>query len=92
MIYKIIQPSPQLQDFVKDYLLLHYIFDKNVITPIKPFPANTQYCLVFYLQGGVTAFDPQNRTFKKLSQDGYKWFTNFTFQFSSFTKLINVLR
>jgi len=38
MIYKVIQPSFKLQDFVKNYLLLHYVFDKNEPTPVKPFP------------------------------------------------------
>ncbi len=59
MIFQIIQPSLHLQGFVKDYMLLHYVFDTNNPIPIKPFPANTQHCLVFYLRGSVTAFDPQ---------------------------------
>lgn len=73
MIYKIILPSLHLQDFVKDYLLLHYVFDKNDPTPIKPFPANTQHCLVFYLRGGVTAFDPKtglSKVYPKTSING----------------------
>ncbi|HTR29679.1 MAG TPA: AraC family transcriptional regulator [Puia sp.] len=61
MIYKIIQPSPQLNSFVRDYLLLHFVFDKGHPVPIKPFPANTQQCLVFYVRGSVTAFDPNSK-------------------------------
>jgi AraC-like DNA-binding protein len=45
---------------VKDYLLLHFVFDKNVPVPVKPFPANTLQCLVFYLKGFVTAYDPNS--------------------------------
>jgi AraC-like DNA-binding protein len=73
MIYKIIQPSLHLQDFVKDFLLLHYVFDKTDPTPIKPFPASTQHCLVFYLRGGVTAFDPKtglSKVYPKTSVNG----------------------
>lgn len=58
MIYKIIQPSAHLQDFIKDYLLLHFTFDKAVPAPVKPFPANTLQCLVFYIKGAVIANDP----------------------------------
>jgi AraC-like DNA-binding protein len=55
MIHKVIRPSAHLQQFVKDYLLLHYVFDGNSPVPVKPFPANTRHCLVFYLRGGITA-------------------------------------
>ena len=62
MIYKIIQPSSHLKAFVKDYSLLHFTFAKNEPTPVKPFPANTQHCLVFYLRGSVTAFNAKSGT------------------------------
>ena len=73
MIYKVIQPSIHLQSFVKDYLLLHYVFDKSEPTPIKPFPANTQHCLVFYLRGNITAVDPKtgvSKVYPKTSING----------------------
>ena len=60
MIYKVIQPSLRLKDFIKDYLLLHFVFNKTVPSPVKPFPANTEQCLVFYLRGNVTAHDPKS--------------------------------
>jgi AraC-like DNA-binding protein len=60
MIYKIIQPSPHLQSFIKDYLLLHFTFDAKIPVPVKPFPANTLQCLVFYVKGFVTAYDPNS--------------------------------
>lgn len=68
MIYKTIQPADHLKPFVKDYLLLRYVFDKNEPTPVKPFPANTQHCLVFYLKGGVTAFNPNTGTYKPFAK------------------------
>lgn len=49
MIYKVIQPSFHLHAFVKNYLLLHFTFDKNIPVPVKPFPASTLQCLVFYV-------------------------------------------
>lgn len=73
MIYKVIQPSPHLQSFVKDYLLLHFVFDKNAPVPVKPFPANTLQCLVFYVKGFVTAYDPtsgMSKTFPRIAING----------------------
>lgn len=73
MIYKIIQPSLHLQAFVKDYLLLHFVFDKNAPVPIKPFPASTLQCLVFYVRGSVTAHDPYaglSKTFPSIALNG----------------------
>lgn len=57
MIYKIIQPSIYLEAFVKNYLLLHFTFDPSIPVPVKPFPASTLQCLVFYIKGFVTAYD-----------------------------------
>ena len=65
MLYTIIQPSLPLQAFVKDYLLLHFVFDNNVPVPIKPFPASTLQCLVFYVRGAVTACDPRTGQCKR---------------------------
>lgn len=73
MIYKIIKPSAHLQAFVKDYLLLHFTFDKNLPVPIKPFPASPQHCLVFYIRGNVTAIDPvttKSQTFPLIAING----------------------
>lgn len=68
MIYKIIQPSPRLQSFIKDYLLLHFTFDARSPVPVKPFPANTLQCLVFYVKGFVTAYDPNSNRSKIFPQ------------------------
>jgi AraC-like DNA-binding protein len=68
MIYKIIHPSSHLQSFVKDYLLLHFVFDKSIPVPVKPFPANTSQCLVFYVKGFVTAYDLNSGIFETFPQ------------------------
>ena len=59
MIYRIIQPAAYLQAFIKDYTLFHFVSGKNDSIPVKPFPANTQHCMVFYLRGTVRAFEPK---------------------------------
>lgn len=68
MIYKIIQPAQHLKAFLKEYLLLQLVFDKNAPVPVKPFPANPEQCLVFYIGGAVTAFDPTSGTSKIFPQ------------------------
>ena len=58
MIYKIIQPSIHLKGFIKDYLLLHFVFDKSAPVPVKPFPASTRQAITFYIRGNVTVLSP----------------------------------
>jgi len=73
MIYKIIQPAEHLQPFVKDYTLFHFMSDKNDSIPVKPFPANTEHCLVFYLRGSVSAFESKSgisSAFAKIAING----------------------
>ncbi|MEO8473227.1 MAG: AraC family transcriptional regulator [Chryseolinea sp.] len=73
MIYRIIQPAPHLRTFVKEYCLLHFVFDKNTPIPVKPFPVRPQQSIVFYLQGCVKALNPATRTstlFAKVSING----------------------
>ncbi len=73
MLYKLIQPSPQLRPFVKEYCLLHFEFDKQLPTPVKPFPVRPQQTLVFYLKGGISAFNPetgQTKCFPKIAING----------------------
>ena len=59
MIHQFIQPSPRLRDFVKNYFLLHFVFDPAQPIPVKPFPVRPQQCLVFYLRGRITAVNPK---------------------------------
>ena len=39
---------------------MHFVFDKSAPVPVKPFPASTLQCLVFYVKGFVTAYDPNS--------------------------------
>ncbi len=73
MIYRIIQPSTHLKAFIKDYLLLHFVFDKLDSVPVKPFPANTQQNLVFYSRGNITArnsISGKSQNFPRISING----------------------
>src|SRR5580704_18877263 len=70
MIYKIIKASNKLQNFVKDYLLFYFTCDETSVISTKPFPANIDHCLVFYLHGFVTASEAKSgiqKIFPKIS-------------------------
>jgi hypothetical protein len=84
-IYRIIEPSKHLMGFVKDYLLLHFVFNTRILIPLKPFPANTDHCLVFYLRGSVNSWDPVNNKhelFAKIAINGSQ-ISPFDFQLSN---------
>lgn len=73
MIYKIVKAAPRLQSIVKDFSLLHFDLSNNEHKPIKPFPANTQHSLVFYLRGRVCSYEHSSGTsiiFPKISING----------------------
>jgi AraC-like DNA-binding protein len=73
MIHQLTQPSLRLQPYVKNYILLDFRFDKNLPTPVKPFPANTDHNLIFYLKGRITAHDPDtghSQKFPKIAING----------------------
>jgi AraC-like DNA-binding protein len=92
MLYRLIQSSPQLRPFVKEYCLLHFEFDKHLPTPIKPFPVRPQQTLVFYLKGGINAYDPetkQSKRFPKIAINGSQ-VQRFDFQLAHSQMMLSV--
>jgi AraC-like DNA-binding protein len=57
MIYKYIKPSSILQDFVRDYLVAHFIFDKNEPVPFKPYAPKPEQGITFFPKGFVSIQD-----------------------------------
>lgn len=57
MIYKYIQPSPALQELVRDYLVAHFIFDKNAPLPVKPYAPKPEQGNTFFPRGFVSIED-----------------------------------
>jgi AraC-like DNA-binding protein len=68
MFYQFIQPSPHLRAFVKDYTILDFKVESSMPTMIKPFPATPIHSLVFYVKGGITAYDPKANIEQKFPQ------------------------
>lgn len=58
MIYQYIAPSPVLREFVRDYLIAHFIFDKDQAIPFKPYSPKPEQTLTFLPKGTLTIADP----------------------------------
>ena len=65
MIYQRISPHPALQAFVKEYLLLHFVFDATKPSLVKPFPPLPEHGLEFFPKGLVTSVNPHTGSEKK---------------------------
>jgi AraC-like DNA-binding protein len=89
--YKILQPSPHLQPFIKDYTLLYFLSEEKDAIPVKPFPANTEHCIVFYLHGHVTAMDSGKTAtvYPRIAINGTQ-LSRFDFHISSHFQMLSV--
>jgi AraC-like DNA-binding protein len=58
MIYRYIAPSPALQVFVRDYLIAHFVFDKNQDIPFKPYSPKPEHTITFLPKGRLTMKNP----------------------------------
>lgn len=58
MIYQYIAPSPILQEFVRDYLIAHFTFEKGEDIPFKPYSPKPEQTITFLPKGNLTISDP----------------------------------
>jgi AraC-like DNA-binding protein len=58
MIYRYIAPSPALQEIVRDYLIAHFIFDKDEEIPFKPYSPKPEQTITFIPKGKLTIKNP----------------------------------
>lgn len=54
MIYKYIAPNPILQEFIRDYLVAHFVFDKDKPVPFKPYSPKPEQGITFFPRGCVS--------------------------------------
>jgi len=54
MIYQTITPSPALQEYVRDYLIAHFIFENNQPIPLKAFAPRPEQAITFLPRGYLT--------------------------------------
>jgi hypothetical protein len=64
MTFSSINPSPALQAYVRDYLIAHFIFEKEKPIPIKPYAPKPEQGITFFVKGGATMVSRQTGTKK----------------------------
>lgn len=68
MIYRCYHPSVHLQEFIRDYLLIHFNFSSIEATPVKPYPACPKQGIIFYIRGSVVSSNPLTGSSEKRAQ------------------------
>lgn len=58
MLYKYISPNPALQEFVKNYLIAHFTFDRDQDIPFKPYSPKPEQTITFLPKGKLTIGNP----------------------------------
>src|SRR5690606_4380319 len=58
MIYQYIAPKPILSEFVRDYLVAHFVFDEQQIIPFKPYSPKPEQTITFLPRGKLTISNP----------------------------------
>ena len=43
-----VQPSAALQEFIRVYRIVHFVFDSRATLPFKAYPPRAEHCLSFY--------------------------------------------
>lgn len=60
MICKRIQPAPDIRSFIKEYTLLHAVFDAGAPVPAKSYPVNPEEGIMFIVRGHLYAETPES--------------------------------
>lgn len=59
MIYRIIQPHPALQPYIRGYMLCHFTFTTQAQIPVKTYPATSEEGFSFFLRGRLQTELPE---------------------------------
>jgi AraC-like DNA-binding protein len=63
LICKCIPPSPDLKDHIREYLIIHLVFEnKNVAPPAKAYPVNPEEGIRFIVRGSLVSENPESGT------------------------------
>lgn len=68
MICKRIKPGLELSHYIKEYLILHVLFDTNAATPVKSYPVNPEEGMTFHLRGSLYSESPELGISEKRAQ------------------------
>lgn len=68
MIYKRIQPSNEVRGYIREYMLLHLVFDPKDASPVKVYPTNPEEGISFRIRGTLTAENPELNRLERRAQ------------------------
>lgn len=58
MVFSYVPPSPGLKEFVRDYLVAHFVFDGGAPAPFKSYAPKPEQGITFFPRGGPSAVNP----------------------------------
>jgi hypothetical protein len=58
MVFSHIAPRPALRDFVRDYLIAHFRFDREKPTVLKPYAPKPEQGITFFVRGRPKSVNP----------------------------------
>ena len=58
MIYQYLPPAPALAEFVRDYLVAHFVFDQQEPVPFKPYSPKPEQTITFLPRGSLSVMNP----------------------------------
>lgn len=58
MIFSYVAPSPALREFVRDYLIAHFVFDPQTPAPLKPYAPKPEQGITFFIRGRPRMVNP----------------------------------
>jgi AraC-like DNA-binding protein len=58
MMFSYIAPSPALRDFIRGYLIAHFIFDTEEAAPLKPYAPKPEQGITFFVKGRPSMVNP----------------------------------
>lgn len=59
MICKRIKPALGLSLYIREYMLIHTVFDRNADIPAKSYPVNPEEGIIFLVRGSLSAESPE---------------------------------
>lgn len=59
MICKRIKPGLELSNYIKEYLILHVLFDTHDAVPVKSYPVNPEEGITFHVRGNLYSESPE---------------------------------
>ncbi|ADB39510.1 helix-turn-helix domain-containing protein [Spirosoma linguale] len=65
MVFRVIQPSPFLRQYIRSYMLCHIDVDPSLPAPVKAYPVTPEEGMTFHIRGQLRAETPELNLLEK---------------------------